>query len=167
MACHVPQEEDEVEKLEDYLEIDTTSMICEITIIPCHGHGVTQPIHLRIETAQKCQPVLWHRGQLDTLENSACDHSVSCGRLHHSLNVTGVEFVALWPGLLLGSATGSIAVSTAAASMSEAEVTSPHAFTGRMCAASRWIESQRKDSLFNDPLGQKLAGEVIIPSLRH
>eukprot|EP00854_Cymbomonas_tetramitiformis_P001393 gene1393-1996_t len=38
------------------------------------------------------------------------------------------------------------------------EVATGPAFTGRMCAASRWIESQRPDSLFSDPLGFNLAG---------
>eukprot|EP00439_Symbiodinium_sp_Y106_P066638 s1482_g10.t2 len=33
-----------------------------------------------------------------------------------------------------------------------------HAFTARMCAASRYLESQRPDSLFVDPLAPKLAG---------
>jgi len=33
-----------------------------------------------------------------------------------------------------------------------------HAFTARMCAASRWIEAQRRDSLFADALASKLAG---------
>ena len=37
-------------------------------------------------------------------------------------------------------------------------VDTAHSFTGRMCAASRWIEGQRKDALFADPLGYKLAG---------
>ena len=40
----------------------------------------------------------------------------------------------------------------------EAQVTTRHAFTGRMCAASRYLESQRRDSLFTDPLGETLAG---------
>ena len=35
----------------------------------------------------------------------------------------------------------------------------PHVFTGRMCAASRWLESQRRDALFVDKLSYKLAGE--------
>jgi len=38
------------------------------------------------------------------------------------------------------------------------EVQTAHAFTGRMCAASRWEESQRPDSLFTDPVAYKLAG---------
>lgn len=33
-----------------------------------------------------------------------------------------------------------------------------HAFTARMCAASRWIEAQKRDSLFTDALSRKLAG---------
>lgn len=37
-------------------------------------------------------------------------------------------------------------------------VATPHAFTARMCAASRWEESQRHDALFVDPLSRKLAG---------
>lgn len=40
----------------------------------------------------------------------------------------------------------------------EPQVTTNHAFTGRMCAASRYEESTRSDSLFTDPLGAKLAG---------
>jgi len=39
-----------------------------------------------------------------------------------------------------------------------AEVTTAIAFTGRMCAASRFEESQRRDALFVDPLAGKLAG---------
>lgn len=38
------------------------------------------------------------------------------------------------------------------------EVTTAISFTGRMCAASRYEESQRRDSLFADPLAGKLAG---------
>ena len=41
----------------------------------------------------------------------------------------------------------------------EARCTTPHAFTARMCAASRFIESERTDSLFTDPLAKKLAGQ--------
>jgi len=37
-------------------------------------------------------------------------------------------------------------------------VATAHAFTGRMCAASRWEESRRSDSLFTDELSYKLAG---------
>ena len=37
-------------------------------------------------------------------------------------------------------------------------VDTAHSFTGRMCAASRWDESQRADALFTDRLGAKLAG---------
>lgn len=33
-----------------------------------------------------------------------------------------------------------------------------HAFTARMCAGSRFLESQRSDALFVDPLASKLAG---------
>lgn len=33
-----------------------------------------------------------------------------------------------------------------------------HSFTGRMCAAARWLEGRRPDSLFEDPLGHRLAG---------
>jgi len=40
----------------------------------------------------------------------------------------------------------------------ESRVQTPHSFTGRMCAASRWIETQRADSLFSEPQGYKLAG---------
>jgi len=40
----------------------------------------------------------------------------------------------------------------------EEQVTTRHAFTGRMCAASRHEESVRRDSLFVDPLGYALAG---------
>ena len=35
---------------------------------------------------------------------------------------------------------------------------SAHAFTARMCAGSRYLESQRSDALFVDPLAAKLAG---------
>ena len=40
----------------------------------------------------------------------------------------------------------------------DARVATTHSYTGRMCAASRWIEGRRPDSLFTDPLGYKLAG---------
>jgi methyltransferase (TIGR00027 family) len=40
----------------------------------------------------------------------------------------------------------------------EATVKTSHAFTGRMCAAARWEETQRPDSLFYDALSYKLAG---------
>jgi len=33
-----------------------------------------------------------------------------------------------------------------------------HAFTAKMCAGSRYLESQRRDALFVDPLASKLAG---------
>ncbi|CAE8624362.1 unnamed protein product [Polarella glacialis] len=33
-----------------------------------------------------------------------------------------------------------------------------HAFTSQMCAGSRWLESQRPDALFQDPLAFRLAG---------
>lgn len=46
--------------------------------------------------------------------------------------------------------------------MSKARVATRHAYTARMCATSRWIESQRRDSLFFDPLAQKLAGDEAI-----
>ena len=42
--------------------------------------------------------------------------------------------------------------------LKEARVTTKHAFTGRMCAASRDVETKRPDSLFVDPLAHKLAG---------
>ena len=45
-----------------------------------------------------------------------------------------------------------------AAGAAEATVTTPHAFTGRMCAGERWKEAQRSDSLFHDHLAAKLAG---------
>ncbi|CAD7932081.1 unnamed protein product [Amoebophrya sp. A25] len=38
------------------------------------------------------------------------------------------------------------------------EVATPHSFTGRMCAGSRWEEHVRKDRLFTDPLAFSLAG---------
>jgi len=38
------------------------------------------------------------------------------------------------------------------------EVSTKVSFTGRMCAASRYIESQRSDSLFTDPISRQLAG---------
>ena len=41
----------------------------------------------------------------------------------------------------------------------EAQVTTNHAFTGRMCAASRYEETRRPDSLFVDELGALLAGK--------
>jgi len=37
-------------------------------------------------------------------------------------------------------------------------VKTPHAYTARMCAATRWAESQRRDSLFTDALAKRLAG---------
>ena len=44
-------------------------------------------------------------------------------------------------------------------SCAETRVANSHAFTARMCAASRWEESSRPDSLFDDPLAKKLAGD--------
>ena len=41
-------------------------------------------------------------------------------------------------------------------------VATSHSYTGRMCAASRGIESKRSDSLFTDPLGDRLAGDEAI-----
>ena len=40
----------------------------------------------------------------------------------------------------------------------EQTVQTAHSYTGRMCAASRWIESQRTDSLFVEPQAHALAG---------
>lgn len=40
----------------------------------------------------------------------------------------------------------------------EACVGTAHSFTARMCAASRWEETQRPDSLFDEPQAYKLAG---------
>ena len=48
--------------------------------------------------------------------------------------------------------------STGAHGGGELTVQTPHSFTARMCAASRWIESQRKDSLFVEPQAYALAG---------
>ena len=44
-------------------------------------------------------------------------------------------------------------------SCAETRVANSHAFTARMCAASRWEESSRPDCLFDDPLAKKLAGD--------
>ncbi|CAD7947982.1 unnamed protein product [Amoebophrya sp. A120] len=41
---------------------------------------------------------------------------------------------------------------------SDMEVETPHSFTGRMCAGSRWEESGRPDKLFEDPTAYALAG---------
>jgi len=41
----------------------------------------------------------------------------------------------------------------------ERRVATNHSFTGRMCAASRWEETNRPDSLFQDRLARKLAGQ--------
>merc|ERR1719181_530903 len=43
----------------------------------------------------------------------------------------------------------------------KARVKTPHSFTARMCAASRLIESQRRDSLFYEPehIARNLAGD--------
>ena len=38
-------------------------------------------------------------------------------------------------------------------------VETAHSFTGRMCAASRWEETRRPDSLFVDNLGAKLGNQ--------
>eukprot|EP01048_Picozoa_sp_COSAG05_P006993 COSAG05_NODE_477_length_9434_cov_1.772319_7_plen_222_part_00 len=43
-------------------------------------------------------------------------------------------------------------------SAAEACVGTAHSFTARMCAASRWEETQRPDSLFQEPQAYKLAG---------
>jgi O-methyltransferase involved in polyketide biosynthesis len=48
--------------------------------------------------------------------------------------------------------------STGAHGGGEQTVQTPHSFTARMCAASRWIESQRTDSLFVEPQAYALAG---------
>ena len=40
----------------------------------------------------------------------------------------------------------------------EQNVQTAHSYTGRMCAASRWIESNRADALFVEPQAYKLAG---------
>ena len=56
---------------------------------------------------------------------------------------------------------GRLSMSTLATTLpelKEARVTTKHAFTGRMCAASRDVETKRPDSLFVDPLAHKLAG---------
>jgi hypothetical protein len=39
------------------------------------------------------------------------------------------------------------------------KVATPHAYTGRMCATSRYLECVKDDSLFDDPLALKLAGD--------
>ena len=41
----------------------------------------------------------------------------------------------------------------------EQRVQTTHSYTGRMCAASRWQESKRPDSLFTEPQAKKLAGD--------
>eukprot|EP00747_Dinoflagellata_sp_TGD_P205620 gnl/TRDRNA2_/TRDRNA2_79350_c0_seq2.p1 gnl/TRDRNA2_/TRDRNA2_79350_c0~~gnl/TRDRNA2_/TRDRNA2_79350_c0_seq2.p1 ORF type:complete len:339 (-),score=52.69 gnl/TRDRNA2_/TRDRNA2_79350_c0_seq2:547-1563(-) len=46
--------------------------------------------------------------------------------------------------------------------MSKARVQTSHSYTGRMCATSRYLESQRGDSLFVDPLAERLAGDQAI-----
>jgi len=50
------------------------------------------------------------------------------------------------------------AVAHSSGSLDAVNVETAHSFTGRMCAASRWEETQRADSLFSDHLGAKLAG---------
>jgi len=37
------------------------------------------------------------------------------------------------------------------------KVATPHAYTGRMCATSRYLESIKDDSLFDDPLALKFS----------
>ena len=53
----------------------------------------------------------------------------------------------------------SLAMGFGSTAAQECRVSTPHSFTGRMCAASRWIESNRPDALYSDPLSYKLAGE--------
>lgn len=57
--------------------------------------------------------------------------------------------------VLLVSAMRGLAVEP---SCPESRVANSHAFTARMCAASRYEESSRADSLFDDPLSKRLAG---------
>ena len=60
---------------------------------------------------------------------------------------------------LLGLAFSVASYGTLAQMMAmEQRVQTPHSYTGRMCAASRWIESKRPDSLFHEPQAKKLAG---------
>eukprot|EP01052_Picozoa_sp_SAG31_P009901 SAG31_NODE_531_length_14413_cov_7.712659_3_plen_197_part_00 len=57
--------------------------------------------------------------------------------------------------LLLWSSMATLAPAAAAA---ELRVETALSFTGRMCAATRWAETQRADAMFADPLAYKLAG---------
>lgn len=57
-------------------------------------------------------------------------------------------------GSFMRTATAALATMSTAA-----RVETPHAYTGRMCAASRFLESQRADALFNDHLAHRLAGD--------
>jgi len=47
-------------------------------------------------------------------------------------------------------------------SAAKLRVETKHSYTGRMCATSRYLESQRPDALFHDPLAKKLAGDEAI-----
>ena len=69
-----------------------------------------------------------------------------------------LTFLSLGSALSSKSSPHLMEYSTGAMGGVEQRVETPHSFTARMCAASRWIESQRRDSLFNEPQAYKLAG---------
>ena len=65
--------------------------------------------------------------------------------------------IALHVAVPLGLAC-SVAAQSVHMVAAEQRVQTPHSYTGRMCAASRWVESKRPDSLFSEPQAKKLAG---------
>ena len=70
------------------------------------------------------------------------------------LSAISLNFSANAVGSFMRTATAALATMSTAA-----RVETPHAYTGRMCAASRFLESQRADALFNDHLAHRLAGD--------
>ena len=59
---------------------------------------------------------------------------------------------------LATKAQDTMAVSTGSLDAVEQRVETAHSYTSRMCAASRWHESRRADSLFDEPQAYALAG---------
>jgi methyltransferase (TIGR00027 family) len=57
-----------------------------------------------------------------------------------------------------GARSGAVSIGPAGSCADNARVANPVAFTARMCAAARWEETQRRDSIFEDPLAERLAG---------
>lgn len=69
-------------------------------------------------------------------------------------SLTAMAAAAVAPSLMRNTR----ASAAASVPVEDVCVETAHAYTARMCAASRWKESQREDSLFDDPLAYRLAG---------